>query len=58
MVSNAVTVYYQHLVKLNGKFEVNSVRISGAIGTQPAGVKILYKKTAKIKANNRPDARN
>jgi hypothetical protein len=58
MVSNAVTVYYQHLVKLNGKFEVTGVRISGAVGTQPSGVKILYKKTAKIKANNRPDARN
>src|SRR5688572_16613582 len=58
MVSNAVTVYYQHLVHLNGKFEVKSVKITGAVGTQPAGVKILYKKGAKIKANNRPDARN
>jgi hypothetical protein len=58
MVSNAVTVYYQHLVHVNGKFDVTSVRITGAVGTQPKGVKILYKKTAKIKANNRPEARN
>lgn len=49
MVSNAVTVYYQHLVKLDSKFNVMSTKITGKVGTQPDGVKILYKKTAKIK---------
>ncbi len=49
MVSNAVTVYYQHLVKLDSKFNVMSTKITGKIGTQPDGVKILYKKTATIK---------
>lgn len=49
MVSNAVTVYYQHLVKLDSKFNVMSTKITGKVGTQPDGVKILYKKTATIK---------
>lgn len=50
MVSNAVTVYYQHLVRLDSKFRVMSTKITGKVGTQPDGVKILYKKTATIKS--------
>lgn len=53
LVSNAVTVYYQHLVKLNSKFEVTGVKITGAVGTQPKDVKILYKKSATIIAKDR-----
>lgn len=49
MVSNAVTVYYQQLMKLDSKFNVMDTKITGKVGTQPAGVKILYKKTATIK---------
>lgn len=44
MVSNAVTVYYQHLVKLDSRFNIMSTKITGKVGTQPDGVKILYKK--------------
>ena len=50
MVSNAVTVYYQHLLKLDSKFNIMSTKITGKIGTQPDGVKILYRKTATIKS--------
>lgn len=47
MVSNAVTVYYQHLVKLDSRFNIMSTKITGKVGGQPEGVKILYKKPAK-----------
>lgn len=50
MVSNAVTVYYQHLLKLDSKFNIMSTKITGKVGTQPDGVKILYRKTATIKS--------
>lgn len=49
LVSNAVTVYYQHLVKLDSRFNVMSTKITGKVGTQPDGVKILYKKSATSK---------
>ncbi|HLP13558.1 MAG TPA: hypothetical protein VK177_16600 [Flavobacteriales bacterium] len=49
MVSNAVTVYYQQLMKLDSRFNIMDTKITGKVGTQPAGVKILYKKTATIK---------
>lgn len=50
LVSNAVTVYYQHLVKLDSRFNIMSTKITGKVGTQPDGVKILYKKKAIAKA--------
>lgn len=44
--NDGITVYYEHIVKLNGNFEVTEAVINSAIGTKSDKTEIVYKEGA------------
>jgi hypothetical protein len=64
--TDGITVYYEHIVKLNNNYQVTEATINSAIGKKDENTQILYKKDVKgddkkksdsVPVNNSTDSR-